>query len=331
MDETILVERDGPIATVVLNRPEKLNALTRAMWQRLGEAVERAVGRRRRALHRDPRCRREGVFAGQRHRASSQRERSNKAQAIEYGEVMHRTAEALADCRHPLVAQIHGICVGGGLEIAALCDLRICGESSRFGAPIKNLGLVMAYAEMAPLVRLVGAARRARDPARRPSLRRRRRRRRRGSSRASSPDDAGRRRGARDRASASPRARRWSARWHKKFARRLADRSPLTAAERDECFDCFDTEDFRIGYAAFLAKRKAALQGPLRWPMPDKAARSARGHARARARADHGRADRGDDAGRHGRRRHQGREAAGRRRRARLPRAAASTASRRRS
>ena len=53
---------------------------------------------------------------------------------------MHRTADALANCRHPLIAQIHGICVGGGLEIAALCDLRICGESSRFGAPIKNLG-----------------------------------------------------------------------------------------------------------------------------------------------------------------------------------------------
>ena len=42
---------------------------------------------------------------------------------------MHATARAFADCRHPLVAQIHGICVGGGLEIAALCDLRICGES----------------------------------------------------------------------------------------------------------------------------------------------------------------------------------------------------------
>src|SRR5439155_8233176 len=72
-------------------------------------------------------------------------ERANKMQAIAYGKVMHATAQALDDCRHPLVAQIHGICVGGGLEIAALCDLRICGQSSRFGARIKNLGLVMAY------------------------------------------------------------------------------------------------------------------------------------------------------------------------------------------
>jgi len=69
---------------------------------------------------------------------------------------MHETARAIADCRHPTLAQIHGICVGGGLEIAALCDMRICGESSRFGAPIKNLGLVMAYPEMDPLIRLAG-------------------------------------------------------------------------------------------------------------------------------------------------------------------------------
>ena len=159
-----------------------------------------------------------------------------------------------ANCRHPLVAQIHGICVGGGLEIAALADLRICGESSRFGAPIKNLGLVMAYAEMAPLVRLVGAAvaleilleGRIFDAAEAKEK---------GLVTRVVPDDqvAAEARAAAQRiADGAPLV----ARWHKKFARRLAERTPLTAEEHDECFDCFDTEDFRIGYAAFLAKQK---------------------------------------------------------------------------
>jgi enoyl-CoA hydratase/carnithine racemase len=242
MSDEILVERDGAIATVVLNRPRKLNALTKPMWRALGDAV--------RSLSADDslRC---IVLRGAGERAFSPgndisefaTERSDKARAVEYGAIMHATALALEQCRHPVVAQIHGICVGGGLEIAALADLRICGESSRFGAPIKNLGLVMAYAEMAPLVRLVGAAvaleillegrvfgaREAKDK---------------GLVTRIVPDGA-------------PLA----ARWHKQFARRLAEARPLTDAERDQCFDCFDTEDFRIGYSAFLAKRKPEFVG----------------------------------------------------------------------
>jgi enoyl-CoA hydratase/carnithine racemase len=258
MGETILVERDGPIATVVLNRPEKLNALTRAMWSGLGAAVARL------AEERAVRC---IVLRGAGEKAFSPgndisefaTQRSNKAQAIEYGKAMHDTAETLARCPTPIVAQIHGICVGGGLEIAALADLRICGESSRFGAPIKNLGLVMAYAEMAPLVRLVGRATaleillegRVFD--------------------AAEAKDKGlvTRVVADDRVAAESRAAAeriaegapLAARWHKKFARRLAEGTLLTPAELDECFDCFDTEDFRIGYSAFLAKTKPGFVG----------------------------------------------------------------------
>ena len=134
MSGAITMTRDGAIATVVLDRPEKLNALTRAMWEHLGDTIA--------ALSTDEsvRC---VIVRGAGEKAFSPGNdigefavaRANKAQAIEYGRVMHAAAKSLAECRHPLVAQIHGICVGGGLEIAALCDLRICGESSRFGAP----------------------------------------------------------------------------------------------------------------------------------------------------------------------------------------------------
>ena len=103
MEETILVQRDGDIATVVLNRPEKLNALTRPMWKRLGEAFVE--------LSRDDtlRCiilRGAGTraFAPGNDISEFATERATKAQAIEYGRAMHATAHALASCRHPLVA-----------------------------------------------------------------------------------------------------------------------------------------------------------------------------------------------------------------------------------
>ncbi|HVE90462.1 MAG TPA: enoyl-CoA hydratase-related protein [Burkholderiaceae bacterium] len=258
MRDLIYVERDGAIATVVLNRADKLNALTRGMWASLGDTVEQ--------LSADDSLRcliirgaGEKSFSPGNDIAEFANERSNKAQAIEYGKAMHRTADALANCRHPLIAQIHGICVGGGLEIAALADLRICGESSRFGAPIKNLGLVMAYAEMAPLVRLVGPAialeillegrifdaAEAKDKGL--------------VTRVVSDNrvDTETRETAQRIADGAPLV----ARWHKKFVRRLAEDMPLTVAELDECFDCFNTEDFRIGYAAFLAKQKPAFVG----------------------------------------------------------------------
>jgi enoyl-CoA hydratase/carnithine racemase len=258
MSGAITMTRDGAIATVVLDRPEKLNALTRAMWEHLGETIA--------ALSADDSVRcvivrgaGEKAFSPGNDIGEFATARSNKAQAIEYGRSMHDTAKALAECRHPIVAQIHGICVGGGLEIAALCDLRICGASSRFGAPIKNLGLVMAYPEMAPLVRLAGPAvaleilleGRVFDAqealAKRLVTR-------------VVPDDqvAGEAQAAAQRiAEGAPLV----ARWHKKFARRLADLRPITAEEHEEAFDCFDTADFREGYAAFLAKRKPEFKG----------------------------------------------------------------------
>jgi enoyl-CoA hydratase len=258
VSDLIQVERDGLIATVTLNRPAKLNALTRSMWQELGTAIE--------SLSADDTLRcivvrgaGEKAFSPGNDIAEFATARSNKEQAHAYGMVMHTTARAFEQCRHPLVAQIHGICVGGGLEIASLCDVRICGTSSRFGAPIKNLGLVMAYPEMAPLVRLAGAsvaleillegrifdAAEAKEKGLVSRI-------------VADADVANEARATALRiAEGAPLV----ARWHKKFARRLAEGRPLTEAEYDECFDCFDTADFRIGYAAFLAKQKPGFVG----------------------------------------------------------------------
>jgi enoyl-CoA hydratase/carnithine racemase len=256
--EPLLVERTGAVATVVLNRPDKLNAMTKPMWRLLGESIA--------ALAADEavRC---IVLRGAGDKAFSpgndisefETERAHPAQAKDYGRLMHTALGALRDCRTPTVAAIRGICVGGGMEVAALCDLRICGRGSRFGAPIKNLGLVMAYPEIGALIDLVGRAVALEillegrifgaDEAKEKGI----------VSRV--VDDAA----VIDEAYAA--ARRIAegaplvARWHKKFAKRLADPRPLTEAELDEGYACFGTEDFRIGYRAFLAKQKPEFKG----------------------------------------------------------------------
>ena len=255
---TVIVERDGAIATVILNRPEKLNALTRPMWKRLGDVFVE--------LSRDDslRCviiRGAGTkaFAPGNDISEFATERSNIEQARAYGEDMRRTIEAIGNCRHPIVAQIHGICVGGGLEIAGLADIRICGESSKFGVPINKLGLVMAYAEIASLISLAGEATameillegrvfEAKEAFEKGLVTR------------VVPDEQVEKEAmetAKRIADGAPLV----ARWHKKFARRLRDTKPLSPAEYDEGFACFGTEDFQIGYKAFLAKQKPDFKG----------------------------------------------------------------------
>ena len=258
MDDHILSTRDGTVATVTLNRPDKLNALTKPMWQRLGELM--------RELSADDtlRCivlRGAGgkAFAPGNDIAEFETERSNFAQGKAYGAVLHGALGAIADCPHPTIALIEGICVGGGLEIAALCDLRICGESSRFGVPVNKLGLVMAHAELAALVRLAGRAVAlemllegrvfdAREALDKRLVNR------------VVPD-------AQVEAEAYATAQRIAAgaplvaRWHKQFLREIESGQPLTETQRDAGFRCYDTEDFQIGYRAFLDKQKPDFVG----------------------------------------------------------------------
>ena len=258
MTDLILVTEDGPVVTVILNRPEKLNALTKPMWRRLGEVFEALSARD------DVRCillRGAGTkaFAPGNDISEFANERSNIEQARAYGAVMSRTIDAIGNCRHPVVAQIHGICVGGGLEIAGLADLRICGESSRFGVPINRLGLVMAYAEIGSLIALAGEAN-ALEILLEGRVFDAKEAKEKGLVTRVVPDDQ-------VEMEAQATARRIAdgaplvARWHKKFARRLREGKPLTEEEYLEGFECFGTEDFQIGYKAFLAKAKPEFKG----------------------------------------------------------------------
>jgi len=256
--DTVLLSRDGPVATVTFNKPDKLNALDKMMWTRLGAIM--------RELSEDDalRCvvlRGAGgkAFAAGADIAEFATERANASQAKLYGAVIHHTMQAVAHCRHPTVALIEGACIGGGLEIAAMCDMRVCGKASRFGVPINKLGLTMAYGELAGLLALVGRAVTleillegrildAEDAFRKGLV-----------NRVVADDQV--------EAESYALARRIAdgaplvARWHKQFIERLTVHANIPAEEWDVGFACFDTEDYRIGVKAFLEKTKPKFEG----------------------------------------------------------------------
>jgi len=254
----VLLERDGAIATVLLNRPERMNALDKAMWMKLG-AVMRELDADHTLCCIVLRGAGGKAFAAGADISEFANERANAAQAQRYGADIAGSMRSLAECRHPTVALIEGACVGGGLLIASQCDLRICNESARFGVPVKNLGLTEAYDELQGMLRVLGpaasleillegriwGAREAYDK---------------GLVSRVVPDTEVVKEAysaARRIADGAPLV----ARWHKKFIRRLGDPRPLSAEETAESYACFDTEDFRAGYRAFLDKKKPRFTG----------------------------------------------------------------------
>jgi len=258
MANTVLIERDGPIVTVVLNRPEKLNAIDKVTWIALGNAIQ--------VLETDNtvRC---IVLRGAGDKAFSpgadisefENERADRDKARTYNTTVERTIGSLEECRHPTLALIKGVCVGGGLEVAAFCDMRFCSQSSKFGVPIKRLGLVMAYAELRGLVNLVGRAKTLEillegrifgaDEALRIGL----------VNRIYADDEV--------EVECYATARRVSegaplvARFHKHALRRLADPTPLSNEEIEAALDCYTSEDFHVGYRAFLDKISPKFKG----------------------------------------------------------------------
>lgn len=256
----ILVTRERDVATVTLHNPPKLNALTLAMWQRFRREVE--------ALSDDESLRcvvirgagREAFAAGA-DIAEFAQVRDNAEQGRSYHtEHVFGALRAVEACRHPTVAMIYGPCVGGGFEIACQCDLRLSARSGRFGVPINRLGFAIAYDELGAVLPVVGRAGALEillegrvigaDEAYEKGL----------VTRVVDDDDL-------DAEVAAAVARIVGgaplvARWHKSFLRRLAPQAaPLTEAEIRANFDYFATEDYRAGYAAFLAKRKPQFKG----------------------------------------------------------------------
>jgi enoyl-CoA hydratase/carnithine racemase len=153
MSETVLLEAADGVAWITLNRPEALNALNMAMREALPSAI--------RSAESDPAVR---VMVL---RGAGDRAFCAGADIKEFGEVpsppdyrqsrVHESwIRAFDEARKPILASIHGHCLGGGLEIALACDIRIAAEDAVFGFPETGLGIMTGVGGSQRLPRVVG-------------------------------------------------------------------------------------------------------------------------------------------------------------------------------
>jgi len=248
---------DGEIATLTLNNPGKLNAIDLAMWQQLAKKFARLTD------DSAVRCiviRGAGqeAFAAGGDLEEFVTARATLEQALHYHDQVAKALNAIADCPHPTVALIQGASIGGGLEIAGSCDLRICSDNARFGAPINKLGFSMYPGEMEGLLKLAGAAvmkeillegriLSAGEAYEKGLVTR--------VVPATQVEDE-----------AYGTARRICngaplvAGWHKQWIRRLQSGQPLSDEEKAASFAFLATDDYKEGLAAFLEKRKPVFK-----------------------------------------------------------------------
>ncbi len=153
----IIQAADDAVGLVTFNNPVKHNAISLEMWEGLAQAL---------ASHRDDPAIHaviltgagEAAFASGADISQFDAQRHDAASSEAYS---RRSAEAralLATFPKPTIAAIRGFCLGGGLQVAMMADIRIAAENSRFGIPAARLGIAYGYDGLRTLVSLVGPA-----------------------------------------------------------------------------------------------------------------------------------------------------------------------------
>ena len=151
----LVVSTDGGVVTLELSRPERRNAISFAMWSALGrvlplladdDAVDVVV------LRGTP----GGPFSAGADISEFGALRSTPEAAARYGAAVEAGEQALIAFPRPTVALVQGWAVGGGTQLAAACDLRVCDDTARFGVTPARLGIVYALPSTARLVDVVG-------------------------------------------------------------------------------------------------------------------------------------------------------------------------------
>ena len=156
MTDRIIVRKEGPVGWLIFNNPERRNAISVDMW----EAIPAVLSR----YESDAEVRvivlsgaGDKAFVSGADISQFEKERSSADAVQRYEELAEGAAARLQDCDKPLIAMVRGYCLGGGLNIAVLCDLRVASDDARFGIPAAKMGLGYRASSMKNLVQVVGA------------------------------------------------------------------------------------------------------------------------------------------------------------------------------
>ena len=153
MPDTLILESHGAVALIRLNRPEALNALNQQLMSELAETLQ--------AMDRDDAVRcivitgSEKAFAA----GADIREMAGKSFAEAFvGDIFGPEAEAIQRIRKPIIAAVAGFALGGGCELAMMCDFILAADTAKFGQPEINLGIIAGMGGTQRLTRAVGKA-----------------------------------------------------------------------------------------------------------------------------------------------------------------------------
>ena len=157
LTERILARRDGAVGWLVFNNPERRNAVSLEMWQ----AIARVLA----DFEADPGVRAivltgagDKAFASGADISQFEKQRADAEGVQRYEQISGAAMQRLKELDKPTLAMIRGYCLGGGLNIATACDLRIAADDARFGIPAARMGLGYRAEAMHALVSLVGPA-----------------------------------------------------------------------------------------------------------------------------------------------------------------------------
>jgi enoyl-CoA hydratase len=157
-DGKVLVAREGAVGWITFNRPERHNALAVEMWAAIPQALDQ--------LEADDAVRiivlrgaGGKAFISGADISQFEERRATEEQRRHYSELSQRVQARYASLEKPLIAMIHGYCLGGGLRAALNADIRIASDDAQFGIPAGRLGIAYDFSSVQKLVEAVGASR----------------------------------------------------------------------------------------------------------------------------------------------------------------------------